>query len=79
MAAYEEIARIWREKWGYVGRGGVVVIYEGVPQSWVNVLRDPEHWQPGCIAIDEEGRSWMTVAGNEHDGALKWLPRNPNA
>ena len=47
-------------------------------QSWINKLRNPEHWIPGCIAIDEAGNSWMTVAGNEQNGALVWLPRNQN-
>jgi hypothetical protein len=78
MANYEHLAREWREKWGYIGRGGVIVISEGEVQSWVNKLRNPEHWIPGCIAIDEAGNSWMTVAGNEQNGALVWLPRNPN-
>jgi hypothetical protein len=77
MTVFGEIAREWREAKGYVGRGGVIVIYEGKVQSWVNMLRNPEHWVPGCVAIDEAGNSWMTVAGNEQEGALRWLPRNP--
>lgn len=72
-----EVARRWREQWGYVGRGGVVVIFEGEAQGWVNQLRNPDRWQPGCVAIDERGRSWTTFAGNERDGALMWLPNDP--
>jgi hypothetical protein len=26
----------------------------GQVQSWVNELRNPEHWQPGCVAIEEQ-------------------------
>ena len=50
------VARRWREENGYVGRGGVIVLFEGDVQSWVNALRNPEHWLPGCVAIDEDGR-----------------------
>jgi len=71
------VARRWREQWGYVGRGGVVVLLDGEVQSWVNELRNPEHWQPGCIAVDEDGKTWTTIAGNELDGALMWLPNDP--
>jgi len=70
-------ARRWREQWGYIGRGGVVVLLDGEVQSWVNQLRNPEHWQPGCIAVDEEGKSWTTIAGDQRDGALMWLPNDP--
>lgn len=70
-------ARRWREQWGYIGRGGVVVSLDGEVQSWVNQLRNPEHWQPGCIAVDEEGKSWTTIAGDQRDGALMWLPNDP--
>ncbi|TFE37150.1 hypothetical protein E2553_41835 [Paraburkholderia dipogonis] len=68
-----ERARLWREDNGYVGRGGVVVLFGDEVQSWVNTLRNPEHWQPGCVAVDEAGRMWTTIAGSERDGALMWL------
>jgi hypothetical protein len=67
----------WREENGYSGRGGVIVLFEGNVQSWVDALRNPEHWQPGCIAIDEKGGSWTAIAGNQNDGALLWLPNDP--
>ncbi|GJJ05655.1 hypothetical protein RugamoR64_61930 [Duganella rhizosphaerae] len=70
-------AQRWRNQWGYNGRGGVIVLLNGEVQSWVNQLRNPEHWQPGCIAVDEDGKSWTTIAGNELDGALMWLPNTP--
>lgn len=72
-----DAARRWRQQWGYVGRGGVVVVADGEVQSWVNELRDPQHWKPGCVAIAEDGRTWTTIAGDEQDGALMWLPNEP--
>lgn len=69
-------ARRWREQWGYIGRGGVIVLFHGEVQSWVNELRNPEHWRPGCVAVDEDGKTWTTIAGTEANGALMWLPND---
>lgn len=73
----QETAKAWGEAEGYVGRGGVVVLFQGEVQSWVNKLRNPEHWQPRCVAVDEDGRTWTTLAGTDRDGALMWLPNEP--
>ena len=73
------VAHAWREANGYAGRGGVVVLFDGEVQSWVNCLRNPEHWKPGCVAVDEQGMSWTTIAGNDSKGALMWLPNDPIA
>ncbi|WP_244108037.1 hypothetical protein [Burkholderia diffusa] len=73
---YLDEARRWREQCNYVGKGGVVVLFQGEVQGWVNELRNHEHWQPGCVAVDEQGHS-STIAGNERDGALMWLPNDP--
>lgn len=77
MADLLKIARAWREAEGYVGRGGVVVIYQGEVNSWVDKLRNPEHWIPGCVAVDEAGNRWMAIAGTDRDGCAMWLPHNP--
>ncbi|WP_321853790.1 hypothetical protein [Burkholderia cenocepacia] len=66
-------ARRYREQEELDGKGGVVVFFQGEVQAWVNQLRNPEHWRPGCIAVDEQGRTWTTIAGSERDGALMWL------
>ena len=66
------LAKNWRAENGYAGRGGVVVIFDGVVNGWVNELRDPDHWSPGCIAVDESGGQWISVGGNEQCGALRW-------
>ena len=54
-------------------KGGVVVLFGGTFQSWVNKLRNPEHWQPGCLAVDEGTKGKTTVAANARDGTLLWL------
>lgn len=51
----QELARQWRDQHGYSGRGGVVVVYQGEVSGWVDRLRDPGSWQPGCVAVDEGG------------------------
>lgn len=79
MGDVVEAANGWREQFGYIGRGGVVVIYDGIADAWMNQLRNPERWQPGCVAVDESGRSWTAFGGNERDGALMWLANDPIA
>lgn len=69
----ELLAKRWRKEHKYEGRGGVIVIYNGEVQSWVNELRDPQHWQPGCIAIDEQGNRYESVGGSDYDGSTNWL------
>ncbi|MFH5254636.1 hypothetical protein ACGTRS_25715 [Burkholderia semiarida] len=67
-------AQRYREDASLVGKGGVVVFFNGDVQGWVNELRNPEHWQPGCVAVNEQGLSWTAAGGCEYDGALMWLP-----
>jgi hypothetical protein len=71
------IAQAWRLQEGYTGRGGVVVVNNGQVQGWVNELRNPEHWVPGCVAVSEDRLSWTTLAGDDQAGALMWLPNEP--
>lgn len=54
--------------------GGVVILFEGDVQGWCNELRNPEHWQPGCVAVDVNLACWQAVGGNEYDGAERWQP-----
>lgn len=70
-----ETAQAWRTQHGYVGRGGVIVVFDGLAQGWVNELRDPDNWRPGCVAVDEMGHSWVTTGGDDQNGALTWMPR----
>lgn len=70
----QSLAATWRETMGYIGKGGVVVVFDGVANGWMNELRDPQNWQPGCIAADEAGNVWIAQGGNDYDGAERWEP-----
>ncbi|WP_229503617.1 hypothetical protein [Massilia putida] len=70
LAAYD-----WRKERGYVGRGGVVVFYAGKINSWVNELRNPDHWVAGAVAVNEAGNSWLAIGGDEQNGATAWKPQ----
>ncbi|THJ45013.1 hypothetical protein [Aeromonas veronii] len=74
MPSNSQLASEWRQEQGFNGRGGVVIVFQGEVQGWVNELRDPEHWLSGCVAIDEAGQQWQTIAGSENAGAFMWLP-----
>jgi hypothetical protein len=67
-----KITSEWRNDNGYKGRGGVIVLFDGEVQGWCNQLRDPDHWRPGCIAVDETGQHWEAVGGNATLGAYNW-------
>lgn len=62
-----ETAAVWRHKYDCVGRGGVIIVYNNVAEAWVNQIRNAERWRPGCIAIDENGKTWTAVGGSEQD------------
>lgn len=74
-----EIANQWRKREGYVGRGGVVVVFEGTAAGWMNELRNPENWEPGCICVDEEGHTWTAVGGSPQKGASTWMPNDSSS
>ena len=65
-----EIAAQWRIKTGRMT--GVVVVFEGEVAGWMDALRNPEHWEIGCVAIDECGREFVAAGGNSRDGAKMW-------
>lgn len=52
---------------------GVVVIYGYEVTGWMNELRNPESWRPGCIAVQEDRTCYIATGGNEQDGANEWL------
>jgi hypothetical protein len=62
----------WRRQHGYGGVGGVVVLFDGEVQGWVNELRNPEQWQPSCVAVNEAGDTWVSTGGDEQIGARMW-------
>lgn len=58
--------------------GGVFVFLNSEYQGWMNELRDPHKWVPGCIAVDESGRMWESIGGNDQDGAEIWYEIEPD-
>ncbi len=66
------LARRYRDESGR--HHGVVVIFEGIVSGWSNALRDPQNWQPGCIAITASDTCYCAVGGNGYDGANEWRP-----
>lgn len=64
-------AREWREQEGH--SGGVVVIYNGEVAGWMDRLRDPEHWCPGCLAVSKRGGVWRAHHGDDYTGAREWV------
>lgn len=63
-------ANAWRITKNYTD--GVVVIFDGAVNGWVDELRDPNHWAPDCIAVNTQGELWIAAGGNAHDGAARW-------
>lgn len=55
-------------------KGGVVVLYNAEPCGWINQLRNPESWRPGCVAVDEHGNQWEAQGGTDQGGAERWEP-----
>lgn len=52
---------------------GVVVIFDSAVCGWMNELRDPQKWEPGCIAVDIDSRAYIARGGNAYDGASTWV------
>jgi len=71
-----QVAHEWREREGYAGRGDVVVVLDGRAAIWMNELRDPQHWEPGCIGSDEAGNTWTATGGDPQNGATRWMPND---
>jgi hypothetical protein len=72
MKKLHRIANRFRKELGH--DDGVVVVFNGEVGGWQNELRDPQHWVPGCIAIDAVGNTWLATGGNDYDGATHWDP-----
>lgn len=62
-------ANDYRDHWH--SKCGVVVIYKGEAVGWMNELRDPQEWKPGCFAVDEQGNIFRAIGGDE-DSAKEW-------
>lgn len=67
----------YREQEGFVGKGGVVVMFNADVCGWCATMPVPEHWRPGCLAIDEAGNQWVSKGGSEQLGAERWTLLTP--
>ena len=50
----------------------MIIVFRSEIKGWVNELRDPQHWLPGCIAVDIGNNVYKAVGGNEYNGAERW-------
>ena len=69
----KELKRVaaYRKPRDYTGKG-IVIVYMGEVGGWMNELRDPQKWCPGCVAIDTEGNQWRATGGDDYNGAKIW-------
>lgn len=67
-----DLASQYLEQRPQLNASGVVILFEGQAVGWMNVLRDPSHWEPGCLAVDGAGAVYKAVGGNVRDGAKSW-------
>lgn len=73
MMHIHKVSNIAKKYRSEIGRhDGVVIIFDGEISGWMNELRNPERWIPGCIAIDSHDRSFRAVGGSKYDGAKDW-------
>ena len=56
----------------YKKTGGYVILFKGKPVAWKRFLDLPSDWEPGCIALDEDGKHWVAKGGSALDGADRW-------
>lgn len=55
---------------------GAIVMHGAAFSGWMNCLRDPGHWVPGCVAVLPDGSAYVARGGNDYDGAQQWVPAN---
>jgi hypothetical protein len=68
------LAEHWWEETEYRYQGGLVIVSDGEATGWINQLRDPNHWEPGVIAVDEHGNQYQAIGGDSYNGATSWQP-----
>lgn len=67
-----KITEQWRQENGYLNRGGVIIVQGNYVQAWVRELPPANHWQPGCVAVNESGWAWIATGGDAVEGAEHW-------
>ncbi len=66
-----DIAKKYRTNENLTG-GFVVFNKNNIICGWALMLDRPEAYEPGCIAIDENGQKFIATGGNDYDGAEFW-------
>lgn len=66
----KELAQAYREENNRPG--GVVIIFNGKAGGWMDRLRESQHWELGCIAVDTDGNQFLAVGGDPYNGAKEW-------
>ncbi len=71
----KDLANEWRRSRGDLTRGLVIVCPGGFEVAgWMDSLRAPLSWVPGCLAVDIDNNVWIAKGGNDYDGARSWAP-----
>lgn len=69
----QDVANEWRRSRGQ-NRGFVVVCRGGHEVAgWMDELRPPVSWIPGCWAVDIDNNLWIARGGNDYEGARDWV------
>ncbi|MDY6799370.1 MAG: hypothetical protein SVX28_11710 [Pseudomonadota bacterium] len=72
-------AQVFRQQYDKEHSDGYVIFFRGKPVAWKLFLDHPSGWEPGCLAIDKEGRQWIAAGGDIYQGAMRWDPRPADA
>lgn len=65
-------ADIFRKQYNKTYSGGYVLFWKGRPVAWKQELDHPIGWEPGCIALDQYGKQWVSAGGNGYEGSMRW-------
>lgn len=66
-----DIANAYRKKQSDLN-GGYVIINNYTANGWSLNISDSDKYLPGVWAIDETGNKYLSVGGNDYDGAESW-------
>lgn len=72
LSTLQRQAKIFRKQYDKTESGGYVIFFKGKAVAWKRYLDHPTGWEPGCIAMDKDGRQWVTTGGNSYEGAMRW-------
>ncbi|MDH4845074.1 antirestriction protein ArdR [Pseudomonas sp. BN605] len=73
ISTLQKTAQNWRDS-NQCNQGGIVLVWQGTVYGWKNELRDPQHEQPGAIAVDPTGQVFIAEGGDAYNGATHWSP-----